>query len=95
MYEYGTITGTPDSPSTTSTSSAAPSASAPPVQPATPTQGVLPTYNGWAYINCFVDAVAARTLPVGMGVTGGPGAMTVPLCVDACKNANYPVAGLE
>ncbi|KIM22583.1 glyoxal oxidase [Serendipita vermifera MAFF 305830] len=71
---------------TTTTSAASPSTTGP---------TTLQAYNGWTSKGCYVDSVAARSLPVAMGVTGGPAAMTVEKCVDACKAANYPVAGLE
>ncbi|KIM29565.1 hypothetical protein M408DRAFT_22898, partial [Serendipita vermifera MAFF 305830] len=93
VFFYGVAAGTSSAAGSSASSVATSSPSA--AQPATPTNGVVATYNGWTYMNCYVDAVAARTLPVAMGVLGGPAAMTVELCLDACKKNNYPVAGLE
>lgn len=47
---------------------------------------------GWNSEGCYVDAVAGRTLSVGMGVTGG---MTNAKCKDACQAAGYVLAGTE
>jgi hypothetical protein len=41
------------------------------------------------------DNVAERVLPVGMDVTGGPAAMTIELCLNACQAQSYTFAGLE
>ena len=89
LYSYGAVDPT-DPGTTTSTSSSATSTTA----GTAPTQGVLASYNGWGALDCYVDD-AARKLPVAMGTTGGPGAMTVELCLDACHASNYLFAGLE
>jgi hypothetical protein len=47
---------------------------------------------GWNYEGCYTDAVAGRTLSVGMGVTG---AMTNAKCEAACRAAGYVLAGTE
>ncbi|KAG8773868.1 hypothetical protein FRC16_005274, partial [Serendipita sp. 398] len=56
---------------------------------------VLQTYGDWAIQGCFLDSAADRSLPVGMGITGGPGAMSVEACCDACQGAGYSYSGLE
>lgn len=55
----------------------------------------LPTYGAWVSQGCYIDSVASRALPVGIAVTGGPSAMTVQLCLDACYSASYILAGVE
>lgn len=53
------------------------------------------TYNSWTHSNCYVDSTANRALPIAMQVPGGPAAMTVELCLDACQSAGYGFAGVE
>ncbi|KFY34113.1 hypothetical protein V494_07045 [Pseudogymnoascus sp. VKM F-4513 (FW-928)] len=49
---------------------------------------------GWTAGGCYVDSVAARSLPQGMAVAGNA-AMTTELCLEACQAAGYKIAGLE
>lgn len=50
---------------------------------------------GWTSTGCYTDSAAARTLPYGAAVPGGPTAMTVELCQTACQVAGYKFAGVE
>lgn len=50
---------------------------------------------GWTYIGCFADNVFSRTLKARTEVPGGPKAMTITLCLAACKAAGYTLAGVE
>ena len=60
---------------------------------ATPTgPSTLQSYDVWTSSGCYEDSIAARVLPVEMGVTGD---LTVELCLDACKSAGYEFAGVE
>ncbi|CCA66988.1 related to glyoxal oxidase precursor [Serendipita indica DSM 11827] len=52
-------------------------------------------YNGWLSAGCFEDSINARVLPNQRYPAGGPSAMTVELCVDACRADGFSVAGLE
>ncbi|KIM21516.1 hypothetical protein M408DRAFT_102761 [Serendipita vermifera MAFF 305830] len=56
----------------------------------TPT--VLESYNDWNSKGCYVDSVDARTL---IRVHHEVMPMTVGTCIDACKLAEYTVAGVE
>src|ERR1700761_5697239 len=56
---------------------------------------ILQSYNSWTHSDCYVDSTANRALPIAMQVTGGPTAMTVELCLDACHSAGYGFAGVE
>ena len=60
-----------------------------------PAPSVLASYGAWVIQGCYVDSAAARSLPIAMAVTGGPTAMTVESCLNACATASYPFAGLE
>jgi hypothetical protein len=51
--------------------------------------------SGWTSLGCYTDSVAARSLPYGAGIAGGPTAMTVELCQSACLAAGYKLAGVE
>lgn len=54
-----------------------------------------PSPSGWTYQGCYADNVSGRALPVGTGVPGGAGAMTVEACTTVCRAGNYVLAGLE
>ncbi|KAH8821809.1 beta 1,3 exoglucanase [Xylogone sp. PMI_703] len=83
IYQPGTNTGGgPSGPSTTLTTSATSSPTPPPS-------------GGWTLLGCYTDSVAARSLPVAEGVTGGPTAMTNELCQTACLAAGFSLAGTE
>lgn len=56
---------------------------------------VLQTYSGWQSTGCYVDSVSDRKLPISMNTNGGPSAITVELCLDACHKKGYKYAGLE
>ncbi|CCA72850.1 hypothetical protein PIIN_06786 [Serendipita indica DSM 11827] len=56
---------------------------------------VVPSYGQWTSQGCYVDSVAQRSLPVAMAVSGGPAAMTVESCLDACGTNGYTYAGTE
>lgn len=55
----------------------------------------LPYYDGWAPVGCFVDSMDDRQIPHSKDTPGGPNAMTVELCLAACRADGYSVAGLE
>jgi hypothetical protein len=57
--------------------------------------GVSSPAGGYGFIGCYTDAVAARTLTIGMGVAGGPGNMTVANCAQVCGAQNYQYFGVE
>lgn len=50
---------------------------------------------GWTFLGCYTDSVSARSLPYGVGVPGGPAAMTIELCQSTCLAAGYSLAGVE
>ncbi|KAF2467278.1 putative glyoxal oxidase precursor [Lindgomyces ingoldianus] len=56
---------------------------------------INPGVNGFRTLGCYSDSVQARTLPIGVQTAGGPGSMTVALCISACAAGNYLYAGLE
>ena len=106
LYKYGAApissssssnpTSISTSTSTTSSSTVSTQSSSSSTPSATPTGPItVPSYNGWTSRGCYIDAVATRSLPNPVGVTGGPAAMTVEKCLDACKAAGYTFAGLE
>ncbi|KAF2458758.1 hypothetical protein BDY21DRAFT_283734 [Lineolata rhizophorae] len=51
-----------------------------------------PTVQGWTYLGCYTDSVAARTLPYGTGVEGP---MTNEKCIDKCESLDFTYAGTE
>ncbi|KAF2636484.1 WSC-domain-containing protein [Massarina eburnea CBS 473.64] len=53
------------------------------------------TVNGYAYVGCVSDSVAARTLSSFATVEGGADAMTVSACIAACKAQGHSYAGVE
>ncbi|KAF7327563.1 hypothetical protein MKEN_00335300 [Mycena kentingensis (nom. inval.)] len=64
------------------------SGAAPPPQPTIPD-----AIGNWTSLGCYSDNVSgARSLPVGMGVSGP---MTLEACTSACFDAGYPFAGSE
>jgi hypothetical protein len=63
--------------------------------PSPPAVSTNPEVDGWIFEGCYTDSVGARTLGHKVDTTGGAAAMTVQLCVDACKNAGYQLAGAE
>lgn len=50
-----------------------------------------PTATGWVSLGCYTDSVAARSLPVILGVPD----LTNAKCQAACKVAGYTLAGTE
>ncbi|CAO1626462.1 unnamed protein product [Jaminaea pallidilutea] len=52
-------------------------------------------YKQWNFTDCVVDDVSTRVLPTGLTVSGGNSAMTVQNCLDACRNGNYTLCGME
>ncbi|OQN97693.1 hypothetical protein B0A48_16013 [Cryoendolithus antarcticus] len=63
--------------------------------PPVKTTTVNPGVDGWVSQGCWTDSTAARTLTHPVGTTGGGSEMTIPLCLSACKNAGYTLAGAE
>jgi hypothetical protein len=55
----------------------------------------IASYGAWVSKGCYVDSVAQRALPIGMAVTGGAAAITVPRCLEAFHVANYAFGGVE
>jgi len=51
--------------------------------------------SGWTLLGCYTDNVNGRSLPNGVAVPGGAGAMTVELCQSTCKGLGYILAGVE
>jgi hypothetical protein len=49
----------------------------------------------WTFSGCYTEGTNGRALTNGVTTTGGTGAMTVALCLSACKTAGYPLAGVE
>jgi hypothetical protein len=49
----------------------------------------------WAFSGCYNEGTTGRTLTNGLATTGGSNAMTVALCLTACQNAGYSLAGVE
>lgn len=101
LYEYDaapvsrSTTGSSSSASTTTSSSTIVSSSASTSPAAIAAPVTVSDYNGWTAVGCYVDSVADRTIPVGMGTPGGPVTVTVELCLDACYTAGYIVTDLE
>ena len=56
---------------------------------------VNPGPPGWTSLGCYNDSVNARTLPNTVATAGGQNAMTVALCLSACQQAGYSLAGVE
>jgi Glyoxal oxidase N-terminus/WSC domain len=51
---------------------------------------------GWSSLGCYTDhGVANRTLTTIMPTTGGAQALTVELCMSACKAGGFTLAGVE
>jgi Glyoxal oxidase N-terminus/WSC domain len=50
----------------------------------------------WSSLGCYTDhGIANRTLTTIMPTTGGQSALTVELCISACQDAGFTLAGLE
>ncbi|KAH6679413.1 WSC domain-containing protein [Halenospora varia] len=49
----------------------------------------------FGFFGCYTEGNGGRALTHGMAVNGGGDAMTVALCVQACKNSGYSMAGVE
>ncbi|KAK9780159.1 putative WSC domain-containing protein [Seiridium cardinale] len=52
----------------------------------------LKTSTDWTYQSCFMEPQWGRALS---NLVKADDAMTINMCLDACKNANYQFAGLE
>lgn len=101
-YPKPGASSTPVTPATSSTKApvSTPPASTPPAStpPASssPASSSAATYAaGWTAQGCYTDSVAARSLPYGAAVPGGGDAMTIDLCLAACKASGYTIAGVE
>ena len=53
------------------------------------------TQVGRTVLTRYREGTSGRALTNGVAVTGGSAAMSVTLCVSACKNAGYSMAGVE
>ena len=57
---------------------------------------VNPGPGNWGSMGCYADPNnPGRTLRYQVATTGGQGALTIKLCVDACEAAGYTLAGAE
>lgn len=57
---------------------------------------VNPGPGNWGSMGCYADPNnPGRTLRNPVATTGGQGALTIKLCVDACEAAGYTLAGAE
>ena len=56
---------------------------------------LVPAYNGWLSAGCYEDSINARVVPNQRYPAGGPAAMTVESCLDACRADGFTVSGLE
>ncbi|ORY19791.1 hypothetical protein BCR34DRAFT_595240 [Clohesyomyces aquaticus] len=56
---------------------------------------VNPGTSSFRSLGCYSDSVQARTLTDGVQTSGGPGSLTVALCLSACDAQGYFYAGLE
>ncbi|KAL5323613.1 hypothetical protein ACEPPN_008152 [Leptodophora sp. 'Broadleaf-Isolate-01'] len=93
LYKYGIPSGAPGS-STTTSSSSLPTVTSSTSTSAVPTpSGTGPS--GWTSLGCYTDSTAARALSVNSGVVGGPAAMSIEGCADACKAGGYTYSGTE
>ncbi|KAF8862211.1 glyoxal oxidase-like protein [Acephala macrosclerotiorum] len=50
---------------------------------------------GYGFFGCYTEGTNGRALTQFTAVTGGQSAMTVALCISACKTAGYTYAGIE